>query len=237
MTNLSSNCHRVDTLSSVARILVVDDEPKIVSFVARSLEAEGFSVEGTSDSRRGLRLAESGDYDLVILDLLMDSPDGVSVLRRTMESQPGQKVLILSALSDTETKVRCLGLGASDYLTKPFDLAELAARVRARLRDASEVPAERVLRAGRLSLDLQRREADTGRGPVSLSTREFLLLEHLMRRAGDVCTRDQLLAKVWGYSFDPGTNVVDVYVGRLRAKLASEVIETVRNVGYALRAP
>ena len=143
---------------------------------------------------------------------------------------------MLSALSDVETKVRCLEFGASDYVSKPFSLAELVARIRARLRQPASGPGQQVLRVRGMTLDLTRRVADSGDSPAPLSEREFLLLEHLMRRDGDVCTRQRLLADVWGYSFDPGSNVVDVCVGRLRAKLGPGVIETVRNVGYRFDA-
>jgi len=220
----------------MGRILVVDDEPKIVSFLARALTAEGFQVEGATDAARALELASSGRYDLVVLDLLLGDANGVSVLEAVRELQPDQRFLVLSALDDVDSKVRCLELGASDYVTKPFALAELVARVRARLREPASQPGKRVLRAGRLALDLQRREADAGSGPVTLSTREFLLLEHLLRRAGRACTREELLTNVWGYTFDPGTNVIDVYVSRLRAKLGDDSIETVRNVGYCIPA-
>lgn len=220
----------------MSRVLVVDDEPMIVGFVSRALSAEGFQVEGATDGARGLELAKSGGYELVVLDLLLPSIDGVTVLRELMESRPSQRVLVLSALSDVETKVRCLEFGASDYVSKPFSLAELVARIRARLRQPASSPDQRVLRLRGVSLDLTRRVASSGEGPVSLSEREFLLLEYLMRRDGDVCTRQRLLADVWGYSFDPGSNVVDVCVGRLRAKLGADVIETVRNVGYRFDA-
>lgn len=218
-------------------MLVVDDEPRIVSFVSRALTAEGFQVDGATDGVLGLDLAMTGAYELVVLDLLLPSRGGLSVLQELIESRPGQRVLILSALSDVETKVRCLESGASDYVSKPFSLAELVARVRARIRQPAPSPTERTLRVRGVSLDLVRRVADAGDGPVSLSEREFLLLEHLMRRDGDVCTRQRLLADVWGYSFDPGSNVVDVCVGRLRAKLGADVIETVRSVGYRFHAP
>jgi two-component system, OmpR family, response regulator len=216
----------------VSSVLVVDDEPMIVSFVARALSAEGFHVDSATDGTRGLELAGTGIYELVVLDLLLPSLDGESVLRRLIESRPTQRVLILSALTDVETKVRCLEFGASDYLSKPFSLAELVARIRARLRQPGSGPEQRLLRARGVTLDLTRRVADSGGGQVSLSEREFLLLEHLMRRDGEVCTRQRLLADVWGYSFDPGSNMVDVCVGRLRAKLGTDVIETVRSVGY-----
>lgn len=220
----------------MARLLVVDDEPRIVNFVSRALSAEGFRVDAAPDGIRGLELARSGRYELVVLDLMLPGLDGVSVLRGLMEARPEQRVLILSALSDVQSRVECLELGASDYLPKPFALAELVARIRARLRQPAAGPDERFLRRGGVVLDLVRRVADAGAGPVVLSEREFLMLRNLMMRAGDVCTRQRLLEEVWGYGFDPGSNVVDVCVGRVRAKLGSEVIETVRGVGYRFAA-
>jgi two-component system, OmpR family, response regulator len=220
----------------MARILVIDDEPRIVHFVSRALEAEGYTVDAAYDGERGLELAQQGRHELVLLDLLLPSMNGVAVLKGILRAKPEQRVLVLSALSDVQSRVRCLELGAADYLPKPFALAELLARVRARLRQAPGILPERVLRAGGVSLELLRRTADAGAGPVSLSEREFLLLQHLMRRNHEVCTREELLDEVWGYAFDPGTNVVDVYVGRLRAKLGANVIETVRNVGYCFCA-
>jgi DNA-binding response OmpR family regulator len=193
-------------------------------------------VDAASDGIRGLELARTGRYELVVLDLLLPGRDGVSVLRDLMEARPEQRVLILSALSDVGSKVECLELGASDYLPKPFALAELVARIRARLRQPAAGPDERVLRRGGVTLDLVRRVADAGGGEVVLSEREFLMLRNLMTRAGDVCTRQRLLEEVWGYGFDPGSNVVDVCVGRVRAKLGPEVIETVRGVGYRFAA-
>jgi DNA-binding response OmpR family regulator len=213
------------------RILVVDDEPKFVGFVCRALSAHGFSVDGITDGARALGLIRERDYDLVVLDLLMEGVDGVTVLERTMRSRPELPILVLSALSDVESKVRCFELGAADYMTKPFALAELRARIGARLRSQAGTR-EAILRNNGLKLDLGRRIVDTGEGTVRLSDREFLLLQHLMRNQGEVCSRAELLKEVWGWSFDPGTNVVDVYVGRLRAKLGRSVITTVRNVGY-----
>jgi DNA-binding response OmpR family regulator len=145
-------------------------------------------------------------------------------------------VLVLSALADVRNKVECLELGASDYLPKPFAMAELVARIRARLRQATSGPDERYLRRGDITLDLVRRVADAGTGWVMLPEREFLMLRNLMLRAGDVCTRQRLLEEVWGFGFDPGSNVVDVCVGRVRAKLGPDVIETVRGVGYRFAA-
>jgi two-component system OmpR family response regulator len=224
-------------MQDVTQVLVVDDEPRIVDFVSRALAAEGFGVDRASDGIRALEMARTGRYQLVVLDLLLPGKDGVSVLEELIEARPEQRVVVLSALADVENKVRCLELGASDYVHKPFALSELVARVRARLRQPASGPGERYLELGGITLDLVRRAADRGDGPVPLSEREFLLLRHLMNVQGRVSTREELLSEVWGYSFDPGSNVVDVCVGRLRSKLGGDVIETVRNVGYRFNAP
>jgi DNA-binding response OmpR family regulator len=216
-------------------VLVIDDEPKITEFVARALATNGLSVECANDGESGLSRARSGSFDLVVLDLMMPGVNGYGVLRSLMQAEPHQRVLVLSALSDVGTKVRCLELGAADYLAKPFALAELVARVWARMRDSAGSQEGGVMRAGRVTLDSQRRTADVGAGAVDLSEREFLLLKHLATHSGAVCARAELLSEVWGYSFDPGTNVVDVCVRRLRTKLGGDVIETVRHAGYRIR--
>ncbi|TAL07239.1 MAG: response regulator transcription factor [Chloroflexota bacterium] len=221
----------------MTRVLVVDDEPRIVSFVSRALAAEGLGVDSASDGARGLELALGRSYDLVVLDLLLPRLDGREVLRQLLEARPEQRVLVLSAVSEVDSRVACLDLGASDYLPKPFAIAELVARVRARLRQPGAPALPRILAAGRLTLDVVRRRADSSNGSVPLTEREFQLLQHLMRREGEVCTREELLADAWNYSFDPQSNVVEVYVARLRAKLGADLIETVRNVGYRLDAP
>jgi DNA-binding response OmpR family regulator len=218
----------------MTRVLVIDDEPRIVSFVQRALSADGIAAEGVTEGARGLAMTLTDRYELVLLDLLMPAMDGTSVLARTMEHRPHQTVVVLSALTDVETKVRCFGLGAADYIAKPFALAELLARVRARLHTNGSYRGDATLVAGGVTLDLRRRAADMGGGPVGVPGREFLLLQHLMSRAGEVCTRKEILADVWGCSFDPGTNVVDVYIARLRSKLGPLTIETVRNVGYCI---
>jgi len=223
----------LDPCEPMSRILVADDEPRIVSFVSRALAADGYMVDSAHDGRRALEMMMGETYDLTVLDLRLPVLHGVAVLKAALARNPEQRVLILSALADVESKVGCLELGALDYMTKPFALEELLARIRIRLRERPAEERERLVRSGDVSLDLVRREADVGHGPVALSTREFLLLRHLMRRAPRICAREELLSGVWGYSFDPGTNVVDVYVGRLRSKLGSHVVETVRNVGYA----
>ena len=219
------------------QILVIDDEPKIVSFVSRALAGDGFAVDSAADGASGLALAARERYDLVVLDLLLPGLDGVGVLHKLMSRRPRQQVIVLSAVSEIEAKVRCLDLGAADYLTKPFALAELLARVRSRLRHHGPRTEQEHLRAGRLTLDPRRQSAEDEGRPVPLTNREFLLLEHLARNAGTACTREELLAAVWGYAFDPGTNVVDVYVRRLRAKLGADAVETVRSIGYAVPAP
>ena len=215
------------------RVLLIDDEPRILNFVRRGLEAEGLDVDATRDGQEGLDLALSRSYDLVILDLVMPGLDGHAVLRRVVERKPMQPVLILSALNDTASKVGTLELGAEDYISKPFSLEGLLARVRARLRSARRASPTR-LQAGGLSLDLIGRRADAGAGPVPLAEREFLLLGELMRHAGATVSKERLLSSVWGYHFDPGSNVVDVYVRRLRAKLGADVITTERGVGYRI---
>jgi DNA-binding response OmpR family regulator len=237
----------------VSSILVVDRDPRLASMISRALAADGHSTAVTLDADEGLRLALSGRFGLVVLDLPKPGLNATTVFERTMADRPTQAVVVLSALTDVETKVRCFALGAVDYLTKPFALGELRARVRARTSTAPNGHAQANghlnrngainggaradLRAGGIRLDLERRVADAGAGPRSLSNREFLLLRHLMSRAGEVCSREALLADVWGLGFDPGTNVVDVYVSRLRSKLGRGAVETVRNVGYALPTP
>jgi two-component system OmpR family response regulator len=213
------------------RILVIEDEAKMAKLVARALLAAGFEVDTEATGRRGLELLRHGVFDLVILDLLLPDVDGVSVLADARELDFEPRVIVLSALADVRSKVMCLELGACDYMTKPFELAELIARVRLRSRERQPAP-ERYLRSGHYVLDLQRRTVEDGEAPVPLTTREFVLLEYLMGHAGQTCTREELLEHVWGYAFDPGTNVVDVCVGRLRHKLGGACVATVRNVGY-----
>jgi two-component system copper resistance phosphate regulon response regulator CusR len=224
-----------DEPGPVCNVLLIDDEERILNFVRRGLEAEGMAVDVAPNGEAGLHLALSRPYDLVILDLVMPGLDGHAVLRRILEHKPAQPVLILSALNDTASKVSSLEGGAEDYISKPFSLEELLARVRARLRVAARSSMTHMA-AGALSLDLIRREADAGGGPIALADREFLLLGELMKHAGRTVSKERLLSSVWGYHFDPGSNVVDVYVRRLRAKLGARAITTVRGVGYRVDA-
>jgi len=215
------------------RILLVDDEPRIRDFISRALETAGYAVDAASSGADGLRQAIAGDYDLVILDLIMPDMDGKHFLAQLLRERREQGVLVLSCLADVTTKVDCLELGAQDYLTKPFSLAELLARVGVRLRQDAHRLGE-VLRTGDLVLDVGRLEANTGSGPVVLTRLEFLLLRELVEHAGKSVGKGQLLASVWGFDFDPGSNVVDVCVRRLRSKLGFDLIKTVRGEGYQL---
>ena len=221
-------------MAQPARILLIDDEQRVLRFVSRGLRAEGYTVDSADNGADGLRMAFTGGYDLIILDLLMPGLDGPTVLRRIVRKLPSQQVMVVSCLTETATKVRCFEVGAGDYLAKPFSLEELLARVQAHLRVLARSRTPTTLRAGRLRLDVVRREADSGSGPVQLAEREFLLLCELMRYAGQTVSKERLLSSVWEYHFDSGSNVVDVYVSRLRAKLGAETIRTVRGKGYRI---
>jgi two-component system, OmpR family, copper resistance phosphate regulon response regulator CusR len=217
------------------QILVVEDEGGILAFVSRALRAEGLSVSVAQDGRSGLARALREPCDLVVLDLLLPGLNGLELLRELHARKPDLPVLILSARSDLETKLRGFELGAADYLPKPFSLDELLARVRVQLRRRSATDAY-LMRAGRLELDVVRREARVGDRQAELTDGEFRLLRHLIEHAGEVRSREQILASVWGYDFDPRSNVLDVCVRRLRRKLGPDAIETVRHVGYRLLA-
>jgi two-component system response regulator QseB len=219
------------------RILVIEDEVRIQAFLTRGLEAEGYSVVAAGDGREGVTLAAAGRWDLVVLDLLLPGLSGLDVLAELHRVRPRLPVLILSARTDLRTKLKGFELGATDYMPKPFSLDELLARVRVQLRRSQPLDDEHVLRAGCVVLDLARRQARIGELVTDLSDREFRLLHHLLLHVGEVISRERLLAEVWGYGFDPGSNVVDVCVRRLRQKLGPEApIETIRHAGYRLAA-
>ena len=216
------------------RILVIEDEPRILGFLKVGLEAEGFTVDGAEDGVSGLALALCEPYELVVLDLLLPRLDGLRVLEELHRGRPELPILILSARTDLQTKLRSFHLGADDYLSKPFSFDELVARVRVQLRHGAGEDASTV-RVGGLELDLARRQARCEDRVTDLSDREFRLLYHLVAHAGEVVSRERLLSEVWGYSFDPGSNVVDVCIRRLRKKLGpASPIETVRHAGYRL---
>jgi DNA-binding response OmpR family regulator len=219
-------------------ILVIEDEPGIVDFLERGLRGQGFEVSAALDGEEGLRLALDTDPDLVILDMLLPGRSGLEVLQVLRASKPELPVIALTALGEVGDRVTGLDAGAVDYLTKPFSLAELAARIRAQLRVAAQSPRTALTGAG-VDIDLISREVRRDGEVVRLSGKEFDLLVHLMEHPGQVLTREQILRAVWGYEHDPGTNVVDVYIGYLRRKLvppgsdrAQTPILTVRSVGY-----
>jgi two-component system, OmpR family, response regulator len=219
------------------RILIVEDELRIRSFLARAFEAEGFAVDGVGNGEEGLSRALNGSYHLVILDLMLPGRSGLDTLEGLNRHHPAPPVLILSARGELETKLRGFELGAVDFLAKPFALDELLARARVHMRRAPESDEGTVIRVGRLELDLARRQAHVGETVADLSDREFHLLHFLMVHVDEVISRERLLSEVWGYDFDPRSNVVDVCVRRLRRHLGPDApIETVRNAGYRAAA-
>jgi DNA-binding response OmpR family regulator len=215
-------------------VVVIEDEPKIASFVAKGLEAHGFQVLVAHDGQTGLRMAIDPSVDLVVLDLVLPDLDGTQVLARLRERRTDVPVIILTARDAVADRVANLNAGADDYLTKPFSFSELLARVQARLRPRAQAVAV-VLGHGRVTLNLNTRVAAFDDRAIELSTREFRLLETFLRHPGQVLSQAQLLDQVWGYDFDPESNVVEVYVGYLRKKLAADLIETVRGAGYRFR--
>ena len=218
----------------MARILIVEDEDRIVSFLAKGLEANGHSTMAVGDGNTAAAVATDADFDLVILDVGLPGKDGFAVLSEIRSRGERLPVIVLTARDATTDTVNGFELGADDYVTKPFRFEELLARVRARLRDPG-TPEQSVLAAGERTLDLRRRTVDADGRTIELSSREFALAEAFFRHPGQVLSREQLLSMVWGYDFEPESNVVDVYVGYLRRKLGSDAVETVRGMGYRLR--
>jgi DNA-binding response OmpR family regulator len=220
-------------------VLVIEDEPGIVDFLERGLRAHGFAVDTALDGDTGLEKAMRDGVDLVVLDIMLPGRSGLDVLTQLHERKPALPVIVLTALGEIEHRVTGLDAGAVDYLTKPFSLSELAARIRAQLRVAAQTP-RTLLRAGDLEVNLLTREVRQNGELVRLSTTEFELLVYLMSNPGHVLSREQILRAVWGYEYDPGTNVVDVYIGYLRRKLKrgdrGTPIVTVRSVGYRFDA-
>jgi two-component system OmpR family response regulator len=222
------------------RVLIVEDDEKIASFLERGLTAHGYQVSLATRGDDGLELALSPEVELVILDLSLPGLDGLEALRKLREPRRHKPVLVLTARDALDEKVRALDLGADDYMTKPFALDELLARLRALTRRADQRSSD-AIEMGPLRLDLLSRRVTRGDTVIDLSSREFALLEYLMRHAGQVLSRVQILAAVWEYDFDPQSNIVDVYVRYLRRKIdpptGPSAIETVRGAGYRFRAP
>lgn len=219
---------------SAGRILIVDDEPKICSFISRALAAASYQSDSAGNGAEALDAVARNRYDLIILDMVMPGSDGAQVLPDLLSARPGQQVMVLSCVSDVTTKVKMLDLGAQDYLTKPFSLEELIARVKARLRAEPARDGAEVTRPGGITLDAGHLTADAGNGPVSLSRLEFMLLSELAKNAGQPVSKGRLLASIWGYHSGPGSNVLDACVRRLRAKLGFDLIKTLRGEGYQL---
>ncbi len=222
---------------SNARVLLVEDEPGIVDFVRRGFEADGFAVETARDGIEGERLALEDGFDAIVLDLMLPGRAGMEVLASVRRAKPEVPVIVLTARGEIEDRVAGLDAGAVDYLVKPFSLAELLARVRAQLRVVAQTSAT-TLRGADIEANLLTRKVRRGEAAVQLSSTEFELLVYLLRHYGQVLSREQILSAVWGYEHDPATNVVDVYIGYLRRKLAQRdnpaPIFTVRAVGYRL---
>jgi len=219
------------------RILVVEDDPKIASFVAGGLRQHGFAVDPARDGDEALALVATTAYDAAVVDVMLPRLDGLSLVRRLRAARNALPVLFLSARSSVDDRIGGLQAGGDDYLTKPFAFSELLARVQALIRRATQAPEATRLTAGDLALDLATREVRVGDRPVELQPREFTLLAFLLRHVGRPVTKTMILEHVWDYSFDPQTNVVDVLVHRLRAKIDPDHrrIETVRGVGYVLK--
>jgi len=217
----------------MTRILIAEDEPHIVRFLVKGLQAQGYATSVAEDGDEALRLARSGAFDLMLLDLGLPAMDGLRVLAEMRHARIQLPVIVVTARGSAADIVTGLDTGADDYLSKPFRLAELLARVRARLRPA---PAQEdmALRNGDLVLDLRTRQVQVGSRTVDLSAREFALAELFLRHPGQVLSREQLLSHVWGYDYDPGSNVVEVYIRYLRNKIGPDRIATIRGAGYRL---
>ncbi|MCI0535860.1 MAG: response regulator transcription factor [Verrucomicrobiales bacterium] len=220
------------------KVLIVEDEKKIASFIRRGLEAQGFVVEVAHQGDEGFALATTRPYDAAILDIMLPGKDGLSILRNLRERKIPLPVILLTARSELNERLEGLNLGADDYLTKPFHIEELIARLHAVTRRAAGT-SQSILAVADLTTNLLTREVKRGEGKIELTAREFSLLEHLMRAPGRVLTRVEICERVWDYNFDPGTNLVDVYIQRLRKKVdgnfPNKLIETIRGVGYRIR--
>ncbi len=222
------------------KVLVIEDEKKINSLIRKGLEPQGFIVDTAQTGDEGYALATSSPYDVIVLDIMLPGRDGLSILRNLRERKIAVPIVLLTARSELNERVEGLNLGADDYLTKPFFIEELIARIHAVTRRASGA-VQSILSVSDLTLNLLTREVKRGPTKIELTPREFALLEHLMRSPGRVLTRVQICEQVWDYHFDPGTNLVDVYVQRLRKKIDGpstvKLLETIRGVGYRIQTP
>ena len=222
---------------SMTQVLIAEDESRIAAFIAKGLRANGFTPTVASTADEVLRLAVGKKFDMLILDLGLPGQDGLQVLEEIRGQGEQLPVIILTARDDINDKIAGFEGGADDYMTKPFRFEELLARIRVRLRKNNQgvVKDENILKAGDVELDLRTRKARVANQTIDLPAREFTLAETFLRHPGQVMSREQLLDRVWGYDYNPGSNIVDVYVGYLRKKLGNNLIETVRGMGYRLR--
>ena len=224
------------------RVLVIEDDPDVAAYLIKGLKEQGYNVDSAEDGKNGLFLANSEDYDVMIIDRMLPEIDGLTIVRSVRAQGKNTPMLILSALGEVDDRVEGLRAGGDDYLTKPFAFSELLARLQALARRGSQSPApQTTLRVADLELDLLSRTVRRGDKVIDLQPREFRLLEYLMSNAGRVVTRTMLLEKVWDYYFDPQTNVIDVHISRLRGKIDKDfehpLLHTVRGAGYILREP
>jgi DNA-binding response OmpR family regulator len=221
----------------MTQILIAEDEPRIAAFIEKGLRSSGFVTAIAATATEALNLVMGGEFDLLILDLGLPERDGLEILEDLRGQGSQIPIVILTARDDIQDKIAGLEGGADDYMTKPFRFEELLARIKLRLRGSvSTAPQDELaLSAGNVVLDLRTRRAQVGNKTIDLPAREFTLAEIFFRNPGQVLSRQQLLDRVWGYDYDPGSNVVDVYVGYLRKKLGSELFETVRGMGYRLK--
>ncbi|MBE9004665.1 response regulator transcription factor [Fortiea sp. LEGE XX443] len=219
------------------RILIAEDEIRIAAFIEKGLRSHGFTTTVASDAHAATNMALSSYFDLMILDLGLPGKDGLNVLEELRGQGENLPVIILTARDNIQDKIAGFEAGADDYITKPFRFEELLVRVKARLRNSNNSQAndELLLQAGNIVLDLRSRKVKVGKNIIELPAREFTLAETFFRHPGQVLSREQLLDRVWGYDYEPGSNIVDVYVGYLRKKLGSDLIETVRGMGYRLK--
>jgi two-component system, OmpR family, response regulator QseB len=219
------------------KILIAEDESRIAAFVEKGLRANGFTTDIAVDAEAVIQSLQIGQFDLMILDLGLPGKDGLQILEELRGQGENLPIIILSARDDLNDKVTALSGGADDYMTKPFRFGELLARVRLRLRSSASPSSasEQLLKVGNMVLNLQTRKVRVGDRLIDLPAREFTMAETFFRHPGQVFSREQLLDRVWGYDYDPGSNIVDVYVGYLRKKLGNQLIETVRGIGYRLK--
>ena len=217
------------------KILVVEDDEKLSGFICKGLEAQGFTVDFSNHGDEGYTLAKTRSYDAIVLDIMLPGRDGLSILRNIRESQIRTPVILLTARTALNERLDGLNLGADDYLTKPFYVEELGARIHAVIRRHGGEQ-QTLLSNGDLSVNLITREVMCREASIELTTREYSLLTYLIRSPGRAYSRAQICEHVWNYHFDPGTNIVDVYIQKIRKKIGSSVIETVRGVGYRARA-